>query len=124
MTTADQITVPANWPGSDPEYYVYWALEKLKINFEYQSNMGGGRLQRGGVVIDFLLFDLGIAINVQSTYWHYARPTQRVNDQINRIMVESQGIKLIYIDEEDAKRNPIWYVREAIRGIDHSKTSR
>ena len=124
MTSGDRITIPNSWPGNEPEYYVYWALTKLEVEFEYQSDIAGGRTERGGVVVDFYIPSLGLAINVQSTYWHYANPKQRVNDQLNRLMIEGTGVQVVYIDEEAARTNPIYYVREALRGIDHSRLAR
>jgi len=121
MTSGKDITIPGDWVGTAPEYYVYWALTKLKVNFEYQSDVIGGRAERGGAVLDFYLPDYSLGINVQSVYWHYARPNQRINDAINRLQVEGTGIILIYIDEENAESNPIYYVQEAIKGIDHSR---
>ena len=61
------------------------------------------------------------AINVQSIHWHYADPVARRRDALTKAMVEGMGLKLIYIDEEDALANAPYYTKEALKGIDHSR---
>ena len=78
-------------------------------------------MSRGGAIIDFYLPSLGMAINVQSTYWHYNRPENLLNDKLQRAALEGAGLVVIYIDEEDALSNPFYYVDEALRGIDQSR---
>jgi len=58
--------------GTSPELLVYQWLTKEKLPFEYQSSQMGGRLQLGGVVVDFLLGHTPglIALQVQGEYWH------------------------------------------------------
>jgi hypothetical protein len=110
--------------GTEPEYYVYQALTRLGVDFDYQSSKMGGRQERGGAILDFFIPGLNLAINVASLYWHYTRPAQLQNDMIQREMLESQGIRVIYIDEDDARRNAKWYVEEALAGRDHSRMRR
>lgn len=114
---------PHWWTGSKPEWIVYEALLKLgmKGQFIYQSPQLGGRLEKGGAVIDFYFPDIGLGINIQSFYYHYASTTQRMNEQMQRAQLEGYGITMIYIDEGDVLRNPIYFVSEALAGRDHSK---
>jgi hypothetical protein len=116
---------PATWSGSKPEWAVYEALTELGYvagrDFSYQSPIAGGRLEYGGAVLDFVISVLGIAINVQSIYYHYADPYIHRRDEMVRTMVEGMGLKLIYIDEEAALANALFYVKEALMGIDHSR---
>jgi hypothetical protein len=70
MTTQSQIQIPQGWEGSGPEYIAYQTFIELgKIpgqDFSYQSPLLGGRMDKGGFVIDFMFAnppDLGI--NVQ-----------------------------------------------------------
>ena len=114
---------PADWIGSRPEWAIYWALNRLGYSgrFEYQSPRMGGRLARGGAVLDFYIPELNLAINVQSTYYHYSTTPQRVSGALQKAMIESLGIKVIYIDEEDALANPVYFVKEALAGISHSQ---
>lgn len=112
---------PPDWMGSLPEWYIFQALLKLGMRgqFTYQSPMMGGRLEKGGAVIDFHFPELSLAINVQSTFYHYANYQQRIADQIQRAQLEGMGIRVIYIQEEDALRNPVYYTKEALAGIQH-----
>lgn len=124
MTTKNiDIGLPANWIGTKPEYAVYLALIKIGVAFDYQSSKMGGRLARGGSVIDFWIPSLNLAINVMGEYWHYERGTLG-HDQLQRAALESQGIRVIYIDEKDALTNALYFVQEAIKGIDHSRMTR
>lgn len=115
--------VPGDWVGSKPEWFVYWALIRLgfKNRFTYQSAQLGGRLTKGGAVIDFMIEDLNLAINIQSSYYHYRTIPQRARGEMQRAQLESVGIRVIWIDEESVLRNPIYYVSEAIKGNDHSR---
>lgn len=116
---------PEWWPGSRPEYYVYWALlslgKRIDVDFTYQSPQMGGRLAKGGAVIDFLFINPpNLGINVSSRYYHYRTTPQRMRGQMQRAQLEGYGIRLIFIDEEDALSDPRWYVREALEFRDHS----
>ena len=116
---------PATWPGSIPEWHIYWALTRLGYkegeDFTYQAPVFGGRMEYGGAVLDFVLPDFGIAINVQSLYYHYQGGKEKIADAMVRAAVESWGTRLIFIDEEDALRAPIYYTKEALAGRDHSR---
>jgi len=122
--------MPAAWEGSEPEWRCYASLIELgKIpeeDFIYQSSMMGGRTDKGGSVIDFLFRnppDLGI--NVQGNYYHYGMGVETATrDILGRIQLASQGIILIFIDEDHLEDNPIYYVREALRYRDHSRLGR
>jgi len=115
---------PETWAGSLPEWAIYHALITLGkregIDFIYQSSQMGGRLEKGGAVIDFLFLDPpNLAINVQSTYYHYRTATQRTRGALQKAQIESYGIRLIYIQEENALREPRWFVMEALSGREH-----
>ena len=68
-----------------------------KDKFEYQSTAMGGRLDKGGAVIDFYIGELSLGINVTSRYWHYETSTQRMVDELQRVALEGMGIRLIFI---------------------------
>lgn len=59
-------------PGSRIEWYVALALNKLGLQYIYQYSIGGGRLFRGGQVIDFFVFTVPLPtpLFVQGDYWH------------------------------------------------------
>jgi hypothetical protein len=129
MTTqAEQLGVPSDWTGSVPEYLVYVSLTTKQnkqegIDFTYQSPLMGGRLNKGGVVIDFLFTDPpDLAINVQGEYYHYGLgATFMQNDIIIRAQMASEGITLIFIDESDILEDVDYYVRQALNYRDHSQ---
>jgi|26BtaG_2_1085354.scaffolds.fasta_scaffold00283_19 very-short-patch-repair endonuclease len=102
-----------------PEVKVHQALTKLGISFEFQSTKMGGTQVKGGAVVDFYIPSLRLVISVIGTYWH-SDPDRRVQDSLQRTMLASQGITTIYITEEMALRNALYYVQEALRGVDHS----
>ena len=120
---------PADFPGSLPEYIVFNALLRLGLkpnqDFQFQARFGGGKIERGGMVIDFLFFNPpGLAINVQGVYYHYEQGSVTIaNDLIAREILAGQGISLIFLDENDILADPTFYVREALNFKDYSKYS-
>ncbi len=112
---AFNLKVPADWSGTTPEYFVWWALNRIiPGQFTFQQSMGGGRQVRGGLVVDFFVPSLQLIIQVEGAFWH-DEFSQSVEDQIQQIILESQGNTVIYISEEDALANPIFYVSEALK---------
>ena len=76
MTTQPQIQVPQSWEGSIPEYVAYQTFVSLGLepgqDFTYQSPLMGGRMDKGGVVIDFMFENPpNLGVNVQGVYYHY-----------------------------------------------------
>ena len=77
MTTQSALTTPPdNWIGSKPEWMFYASLLELGYqpgeDFTYQSPLMGGRLDKGGLIIDFLFYNPpDLAVNVQGVYYHY-----------------------------------------------------
>ena len=70
MTTQAQVLAPPDWPGSVPEYIAYQTFIGLGLepgeDFTYQSPFMGGRMDKGGAVIDFLFSNPpDLAVNVQ-----------------------------------------------------------
>jgi hypothetical protein len=116
---------PSDWVGSYPEWAVFWALTQLGFSpgadFIFQSAHMGGRQQFGGAIVDFEFPIMGLAINVQSSYYHYKHLKDRMRDAEQHTMLVSLGIVMMYIDEEDALRDPIYYTKEALAGRDYSK---
>ena len=116
---------PQDWPGTRPEWAVYWALMVLGlepgVDFDYRVRMPELEARRYGEV-DFLVWQAGVAIEVQGTFWHYGvGRDKQTSDALRRALVESAGLILVAIDEEDALADPLYYVREALQGRDHSQ---
>lgn len=73
--------------GSKEEYRVAVALSKLKIPFNYQVPIYGGRSRRGGQVIDFvLMLPHAQPLQVYGNYWH--RNEMRARDEWNLARIE------------------------------------
>ena len=122
------VEAPPGWPGSLPEFLVFNSLTttfnlQQGVEFTYQSPLLGGRLEKGGVVLDFVFNEPpDLAINVQGEYYHYGMgSTISQNDVFIRAQMAGQGISLIFIDENDIYRDVDYYVRQALNYKDHSK---
>ena len=129
MTTQhyNAITLPPGWEGSKPEYLCYTTLVDLGKtpgeDFTYQSALQGGRMQKGGLVIDFEFINPpDLAINVQGVYYHYEFGIEtRARDLIARVQLAGNNVNLIFIDDNHLLNNPKYYVEEALKYRDHSQ---
>lgn len=113
---------PAWWMGTLPEWAIYWAhlaLGRVPFqDFQYQFSFDGSTR------FDFFEFAERIAIEVEGLYWHYEfQRNQVVNDQLRKIRAEAVGYRLIFIDEDNALTDPIYYLREALAERDHSRAA-
>jgi|TARA_R110000824_G_scaffold395800_3_gene596751 hypothetical protein len=123
----ENVQVPQGWTGSVPEWLTYESLQKVgKIpgqDFTYQSPLLGGRIQKGGVVIDFDFSNPpDLAINVQGVYFHYQFGVETsARDKMARAQLAGEGKQLIFIDEDDLYNDTDYYVLEALRYRDHSR---
>ena len=125
-----QVQIPPNWEGSGPEYVAYQTFISLGKtpgeDFTYQSPLMGGRMDKGGFVIDFMFTnppDLGI--NVQGVYYHYQKypggVESKARDVLARASMAGENITLIFIDDDDLLHDPVYYCREALNYRDHSR---
>ena len=128
MTTqASQIQIPPDWPGSIPEYIAYRTFVELGLepgeDFTYQSPLLGGRLDKGGVVLDFLFSNPpDLAVNVQGVYYHYEFGVEaKARDVMARASLAGQNLTLVFIDDDDLMSDPTYYCREALNYRDHSR---
>ena len=96
------------------------------FDFTFQASILGGRLEKGGLIVDFLFNDPpGLAISVAGEYWHFERGFEvRAQDLIARQVLAGLGITLIFIEESHALEDVRYYVGEALRFRDHSRLSR
>ena len=79
-------------PDSKEEYWVALALYKLKLDFEFQYQLFGGRKYKGGQVIDFWVFTqpLPTPIFVQGWYFHYATAEKAAKTRLNLMYLKSR----------------------------------
>ena len=122
-----QVQIPNNWPGSIPEYVAYSTFIELGRepgqDFTYQSPLMGGRLDKGGFVLDFMFSaPPDLAINVQGVYYHYEFGVEaKARDVMARASLAGQNITLIFIDDDHLLSDPRYYCREALNYRDHSR---
>jgi len=127
MVQQAQVQVPDSWAGSIPEYVAYQTFIELGLepgkDFTYQSPLMGGRLDKGGVIIDFMFTEPpDLAVNVQGVYYHYEFGVEaKARDIMARSALAGQNITLIFIDDDDLMRDRMYYCREALRYQDHSR---
>ena len=121
-------SLPDDWPGTLPEFLVFQELVRLgktpDVDFTFQVAFQGGRLQKGGMILDFLFSDPpDLAINVQGTFFHGTAEQQSL-DRIVRAQMAGQGITLIFIDEIDILADVRRFVRAALQYRDLSRLGR
>ena len=127
VTQANIMNPPSSWSGSKPEWMFYASLIDLGYqpgnDFTYQSPLMGGRLDKGGLIVDFI-FDNppGLAVNVQGIYYHYELGADtKARDIMAREALAGQGITLIFVDEDDLEQDPVGVTREALQFRDSSR---
>lgn len=104
---------PYAWAGSRAEWSVYWALTEigLKPNYDfiYQAPQNKESPEHGGAVIDFLFPDSSRVINLWNEY------DGRPHRALVKEMAKKWGLTIAYINEEDAIREPLFFVKEALK---------
>lgn len=115
---------PASWMGTRPEWAVNWALKRTGLeegsDFIFEAMLPGVGTSYYSTV-DFLIYGADIGIEVQGTFWHYGLGTDKEFHDFMRVsLFAEQGVKIIFIDEEDCLADPEYYVKQALQGIDHS----
>ena len=127
MTTQNITEAPPGWQGSLPEYIAYTTFESFGLvpgeDFTYQSKVMGGRMDKGGLVLDFEFTNPpDLAVNIQGVYYHYEFGVEiRGRDIMARQAAVASGLTLIFIDEDDILTDARYYCREALRYRDHSR---
>lgn len=104
-------------PGSKNEWYVAMALDKLKIEYQYQVGLDGGRNVRGGQVIDFVAYlPQPTPIFVQGEYWHNQKTE---NEDLLKIAAAEHYYQqrpiLLMGDETDTKEKAFQVVRDRVK---------
>ena len=118
---------PEGWEGSKPEWIFYASLVELGYqpdeDFSYQSPLMGGRLDKGGIFIDFMFNNPpDLAVNVQGVYYHYELGAQTTaRDIFARQSLAGMGITLVFVDEDYLEQDPLGTTREALNYQDSSR---
>tara|TARA_R100000306_G_C4350119_1_gene129683 strand:+ start:540 stop:935 length:396 start_codon:yes stop_codon:yes gene_type:complete len=127
VTRPGLLSPPQGWLGSKPEWMFYASLVELGYqpnqDFTYQSALMGGRLDKGGLVIDFLFNNPpNLAVNVQGVYYHYELGASiQSRDILARQALAGQGITLVFVDEDDLLEDPLGVTKEALNYRDSSR---
>ena len=79
---------------SEPEKIVWKWLTKRNVDFEVQQKMWGGRAEKGGAIIDFILRGLNIALRVMS-YWHTIDLEAKARDDMAKERLLSDGWQVV-----------------------------
>jgi len=112
--------------ATKPEWYVNWGLnrngKKNGQDFNYRGEVKLLSSLATATQLDFTMIDGSqIAIEVQGLHWHYELGFNKIaQDRVRRTELVAAGWVVIQIDEDDALRDPVYYVREALSGRDHS----
>ena len=97
--------------ASLPEFIVWEFLTHTKkqvenVDFLYQNPYAGGRTEKGGFVLDFLLIVPQIAWRIQGERFHLFFPQDRARDILAREVLEGRGIRVLDLFENDLMTQP------------------
>lgn len=106
---------------SKPEKVVWRWLEKWNIPFRREVPFFGGRQEKGGTYVDFLLDEQMVAIRVHGVYWHGGL-VMSAHDLLRREKLEEAGYAVVDVWEDqlvDVPQGQVDYImRLAIQGIE------
>lgn len=116
--------VPDGMTMTLAEWYVYWwSVHRRRlspqIDFEFQSSLFGGRIDLGGLVIDFLyrgFFPPGLVVNVQGEAWHYYTTEQREANILTRVRLQDRGYTVVFVKEDDVLSQLDYVMTRAMKG--------
>lgn len=103
-------------PASKPEYKVAVILSKLGRRYLFQQSAFGGRLIRGGQVIDFLLEDFPPRTVVDVRSYHHMGARGEAQDAQRRLQVLASDphSKYVVVWEEDTLTEEFLYRKLSI----------
>lgn len=103
---ADPITqLMAGGPpgGTEPERIVYGYLAREGLLFDYQFPIQGGRAVAGGLVVDFVIWDMTPHLIIRVQSWWHRQPEIAEVDLVQRHILETSGFRVADIWEEDIR---------------------
>ena len=111
--------MPADFPGTEPEWRVFWWLTKHRIEFDYQNPLAGGRTMVGGHLTDFVVYGRTppLAIEVQGEYWHFGASGLRATDLLKKITYLNAGYEVVFVRERDIMERLDYTMRRALEGV-------
>lgn len=106
-------------PDSKKEWWVYLALLKYKIEFRFQWEIYGGTTRRGGLIIDFVVWNPRMTpLLVHGDYWH--RNELQGGDKTALIAIASyfnigvENIPILWGENSQSKEDVFAWVRANI----------
>jgi len=106
-------------PDSKEEWWVALALWKYKIEFRFQWEIFGGRTRRGGLIIDFVVWNPRMTpLLVHGSYWH--RGELQGGDKTALIAIASyfnigvENIPILWGEDSQSKEDVFAWVRANI----------
>jgi len=106
--------------ASNLEILVLDWLDKRGIVYDFQSSLLGGRVEFGGMVIDIILPESGIAMRIMGEYYH-SGVIQEAKDREQRSMLEGLGYRVVDLQEADLTTNLDAVMEKAIMGDEMSE---
>ena len=83
-------------PDSKEEYWVAQALYKYDIRFDYQWVIDGGTSRRGGLIVDFVVWNpMMTPLEVNGDYWH--RGEMDGSNKLDLIAIEQHFKKEVIV---------------------------
>ena len=101
--------------ATDIELIVLRYLDKLKIEYQFQTSLAGGFYELGGAVVDFLLPSRSLAWRIFGEYWHKPIGTSG-RDMVQRELLTSMGWIVVDIWGSDIKERLEETMRLALQG--------
>lgn len=107
--------------GSLPEYIVWEFLvfeKKLVegLDFYFQHPLFGGRTEFGGFVLDFFFPARSAGWRVHGERYHLLQTEDRARDAVAETLLESRGIQVIDLWENDLLTRPEFVLKAAWEG--------
>ena len=109
-------TINGIMPGSVQEWRAALALSRMKISFEFQLSIFGGRSMRGGQVIDFWVYTVPLPtpVYVQGSYWH--RRSKKTENQLS-IQAVKRAYKGHILDPVELPEEELGSIGDAIKSL-------
>lgn len=110
---------PDTFMGNETEWRVFWWLTREHVEFDFQSNLLGGRKMLGGQVADFIIYsrDPALIVNVQGEYWHYLGGRLSAEALLNKVALMNRGFDVVYVREDDVLSRLDYTMKQAMLAI-------
>ena len=105
-------------PDSKEEWWTYLALMKYEIPFDYQWEIAGGTSRRGGLIVDFVVYNpMQTPFEVNGDYWH--KDEMDGMDKMDLITIEEhfkREVIVMWGKDSETKEDVEAFVRKNVAG--------